>query len=136
MTHRTARNILARPMAARAGDVELHTPARLFDRSLTVTLRTLSRSFNESIAVTVSANIAPCDVEFHHSAANRCPERDVDLIFKIAARLWAFVDRLATAAARKNARENIAKPAAGVARRLSPAGARAFEKIRKIKAAK
>jgi hypothetical protein len=122
-------------MASRASDVELHPPARLLDRPLAMTLRTLPRSFDISIAVAVSANIAPRDIELHHAAANRRPERHIDLVLKIAARCRALLGRLTAPAASENVGEDIAESAAPAARRLAPASARPLEQVRKIKAA-
>src|SRR5271169_4773016 len=116
-------------MAARTGNVKLHPATRLLDRSLAMTLRTLSRSFNVAIAVAVSADIAPRDIQLHHPAADCRPEWHVDLILKIAARFGAFVDGLAASAASKNAGENIAEAARPAARPrpLPPASSRTFE---------
>src|SRR5216684_4662216 len=117
---RAGRNIFTRSMAARAGDVEFHPAAGLFNRPLTVTLRTLSRSLDVSVAVAVPADIAPGDIQFHHPATDRRPERHVDLVLKIAARFRALVGRLTTPATCENAGEDIAEPA--TARSLASAG--------------
>ena len=136
MADRTRRNILARPMASRTGDVELHPPARLLDRSLAMTLRTHARSLDEAIAVAVPANIAPGNIQLHHSAADRRPERHVDLILKIAARLRPFLGGLTAPAASKNIGEDISEIRRRCrSSRLASARARAFEQIGKIKAA-
>src|SRR6266849_6771269 len=112
MADRAGRNILARTMTARTGDVELHPATGLFDRSLAMALRTLSRSLDVSIAVAVPADIAPGDIQLHHPAADRGPERHVDLVLKITARFRALVDRLTASAASEKAGEDIAEPAA------------------------
>src|SRR6266852_2268010 len=135
MADRAGGNILARRMASRAGNVELHPAARLFDCPLAMTLRAFPRSFDKSIPVAVSADIAPRDIQLHHPATDRRPERHVDLVLKIAARLRPFVDGLAAPAATENAGEDIAEPAAPAARSLTPASARAFKQSGKIKAA-
>ena len=77
-----------------------------------MTLRTLSRSFDKAIAVAVPADIAPGDIQLHHSAADRGPEGHVDLVLKIAARFRALVDCLTASTAREKAGEDITEPAA------------------------
>src|ERR1019366_5907832 len=106
------RNVLPRPMASGTGDVELHPSARLLDRALAVALRTLPRSFDEAIAVAVSADIAPGNVELHHTATDRRPEGHVDLVLKVATRLRACLGGFTATAATENAGENIAEPSA------------------------
>src|SRR6266851_8593469 len=78
MADRAGGNVLTRPMASRAGDVELHPAARLFNRPLAMTLRTLPGSFDEAIAVAVPTDIVPGDIQLHHPATDRRPERHVD----------------------------------------------------------
>src|SRR5208337_3364694 len=107
MTDRAGRNIFARPMAARASDIEFHPPAGLLNRPFAVALRTYPRSFDISIAVAVSANIAARDIELHHPAANRRPERHVDLVLEIASRLRSLLGSLTASASSKNAGKNI-----------------------------
>src|ERR1700688_1462397 len=115
MAHRTSRYILPRPMASRTSHIKLHPPAGLLYRPLAMALRTLPRSLNIPIAVAIPAHIAPSDIQLHYPAANRRPERNVDLIFKISPRLRTLRHRLASAATSKNAGENV----------LESAGARA-----------
>src|SRR5260370_39756365 len=105
------RSVLPRPTSSRAGDIRLYPAASLFDRPLAMTLRTLSRSLDLSITVAASANIAPGDIQLHHSAPDRRPERHVDLVLKIAAGFRSLVDRLTAAATGENAGEDIAEPA-------------------------
>src|ERR1019366_1297650 len=112
VARRAGRNVLARPMASGTGDVELHPAARLLDRPLAMTLKTLPRRLDEAIAAAVPADIAPGDIELHHAAANRRPEGHVDLVLQIAARLRAGLGCLATPAATEDAGENIAEPSA------------------------
>src|SRR5260370_26321914 len=98
---RSGRNILTRTMAPRAGHIELHPSAGLSSRPLAMTLRTLSRSFDRPVAVAIPADITPGDIQLHHSAADRRPERHVDLVLEIAARFPTVVDRLTASAARE-----------------------------------
>src|ERR1700692_4757170 len=123
-------------MASRTSHIKLHPPARLFNRSLAMTLRTFPRSLHIPIAVAIPANIAPSNIQLHHPAANRRPERNVDLILKITPRLRPSRHRLAPAAS-KNAGENILESAASTTRTSAPtAAASSFKQIRKIKPAK
>ena len=125
-------------MTARAGDIELHataSSARLLDRPFAVTLRTLPRPLGVSIAMAVSTNVAPSNIELHHPAADRRPERHVDLVFKIAARLRTLIGHLAAAAASEDAGKNILEPPTSPAGSFSAAGASAFKEIGEVKAA-
>src|SRR5208337_1181434 len=135
MADRAGRNILARPMTSGAGDIELHAPAGLFNRALAVALRTLPRSFHKTIAVAVSADIAAGDIQLHHAATDRRPERHVDLVLKVAARFRALSRSLAVPAAAENAGEDVAEAAARAARSLVSASAGAFEQVGEVKAA-
>src|SRR5580704_939083 len=135
MANRTSRNILPRPMTSRTSDVELHSPASLFDRPLAMTLRTLTRSFDVAVTMAISADIAPRNIQLHHAAADRRPERHVDLVFQVAARLRTLVGRFTAPAAGENVGENILEPATAAAGCFpSTAAARALEQIGKIKA--
>jgi hypothetical protein len=99
-----------------------------------MTLRTYSRSLDVAVAVTISADIASRDVDLHHPAADRGPERNIDLVLKIGPRLRPLVHGLTARAARKDVGEDVAKPAARAARTLTASPARALKQIRKIKA--
>src|ERR1044071_5804352 len=101
-------------MAARTGHVELHASAGLLDGSLALALRADSRLFDHSVAVAIRANVLTRDAQAHHAAADRRPERDVDLIFEITARLGTFLclRKTATTTAAENSREDVAKSAA------------------------
>ena len=83
------RNILARAVAARTRHVELHASAGLRDLSGAVALRAFSRRFDVTLPVAIRTNVVPGDVQPHHAAADRRPERNIDLIFEIGARLWS-----------------------------------------------
>src|SRR6202171_143423 len=91
-------DVVARAITARTGDVELHASAGLLDRSFAFAFRTDAGRFDIALARTVGANIAPGDVEAHHTATDSSPKRYVNLIFKIVAGLRAFLG-LRTAAA-------------------------------------
>jgi hypothetical protein len=136
MANRASRNILPRPMASRTGHIKLHPPASLFDRPLAMTLRTHPWSLNKAIAMTISADIAPGNIQLHHAAADRRPERHIDLILKIAARLRTFAGRLTAPATSENVGKDIAEPAPGAAGALPPPRPRAIKQIGKIEAAK
>src|SRR6202140_5152130 len=83
----TRRQILARPVASRTLHVELHPSAGLGDVSRSVALRTFAWRLQETLPVTVRANVLTGNIQAHHAAADRRPERDVYLIFQIAPRL-------------------------------------------------
>src|SRR5208282_156583 len=84
--------------------------------------------------VAVSTDIAPRDIQLHHAATDRGPERHVDLVLKIAARLRPLFGSLTVPAASEDAREDVAAAAARAARTLTPASARPLEQIGKVKA--
>src|SRR3984957_4154825 len=83
------RQILARAVTARTLQVELHPSASLRDLPGPVAFRAFSRSLEESLTVTVRANVLPRDIQAQDTAANRGPERHVDLVFQIASRFGA-----------------------------------------------
>src|ERR1700747_3086416 len=107
VTHRAGRNVLARTMAARAGDVELLASARLLDGSFAFALRTHPRLFDIAIAIAIAACIAASDVQPNYPAADGRPERHVNLVFEIIARLRPFLG--CGAASAKNVGEDIAE---------------------------
>src|SRR2546428_4311859 len=84
-------------MATRTSHIELHAPAGLLDRALTFALRAHAGLFDVTVSVAIGANILPCDVQAHDAAADRCPERHVDLVFEIGPRFGAFLRRRTTA---------------------------------------
>ena len=135
VAHRARRKILSRPMAPRTGDVELHPAARLLDRSRSMTRRTLPGSLDEAVAMAVPAHVAPRDIQLHHPAADRRPERHIDLIFQIAARFRPFLRRFASPPASENTGKNVFEPAARSARCFPTASASPFKQIGKIKSA-
>ena len=81
----------------------------------------LPGDFEQSLAVAVRADILPRDIEAHHAAADRCPERNVDLIFEIGAWLGPFLG-LRAAASAENRSEDVAEAASAAG---SPLAARA-----------
>src|SRR5947209_7816513 len=109
MTDRASRHILTAAMAARTGHVELHTVGALLDCAFAFALRAHARLLNHAIAVAIRAHVLACDVQPHDAAANRRPERNVDLILEIAARLRAFLRDRASASAAEPAGENVPK---------------------------
>src|SRR4051812_4964333 len=112
MTDRARRHILAATMAARASHIELHPVGALLDCALTFALRTHARLLNHAIAVAIRAHVLARDIQAHDSAANRRPERNIDLIFEIAARLRTFLRDRAAAPAAEHAGEDVAKSTA------------------------
>ncbi len=108
---RAGRQILSGAVAAGALHVELHASAGLRDLARTVALRTFAGSFESTLAVALRADILARDVETHDAAADRRPERDVDLIFEIGAGLGTFFGRRAPASAEDGA-EDVAEAAA------------------------
>ena len=110
---------MPRAAAARAGDVEFHSAAGLRNVAAAVALRTGCGRTHHAAAVAIRAGIKTRDVQAHHRAADRVPEADVHLIFKVGAALWPnFRGRAATPTA-KDAGEDVAKAACA---RLSPTG--------------
>ena len=75
-------------MAARTRHVELHASAGLGDLAAASALRAFAGGLDVSLAVTVAAGVAARDVQAHDAAADRCPERYVDLILVIHKRFW------------------------------------------------
>src|SRR5262249_41942626 len=108
---RAGLNILASAMAARALHVELHASAGLLDRAFAVTLRADTGSFDEAVSVTGGARVAARDVQTENAASDSRPERHVDLILKVGARLGPFFSG-AAAAAGKHSGEDIAEASA------------------------
>ena len=93
----TRRQILARSVASRTLHVELHPSAGLRDLARPIALRTFARSFQETLPVTIRANVLAGNIQPHHAAADRGPEGNVDLIFEIAAGLGTFLGGSASA---------------------------------------
>ena len=110
MTDIAGRDVVARAITARTGDVELHASAGLLDRSLALAFRTDAGRFDIALARTVGANIAASDIEAHYTATDSSPKGHVHLIFKIVARFRTFLRRRTTAA--KHAGKNVAETAA------------------------
>src|SRR5258706_3825550 len=110
----TGRDILPRSLATRARHVELHPPAGLGDLSLSIALRTLSRRFDVTLPVAICADILPRNVQPHHAASDRRPERHVYLIFKIGAR-FGFSLICYSPSSATNSREDVAAPTAPAA---------------------
>src|SRR4029077_12916408 len=81
----------------------------------------------------ISADIAAGNVQSHHAAPDRGPERDVNLVFQVRARFRAFSSGRSPTSA-KNSGENVAEAAASRAAG-SPARTPAFEHVRKVEAA-
>src|SRR5271165_2762830 len=135
---RAGGQILPGPVAARTLHIELHPAAGLRDLSTTAALRTFARRFDRSLAVTVGAHVLPRDVQPHHAAADCRPEGNVDLIFKVTARLRAFFGLSSAAASTENRPEDIAEAAgatAGAAASLAAAG-RVIDQVGEIEPAK
>src|SRR5581483_8625158 len=131
---RASRDVLACPIAAWAGHVELHAAAGLRDLAGAVALRTDAWLLKVALAVALRAGVLARDVEAHDAAANGGPERDIDLVLEVRAGFRSLLGgSRAAAVPAKHAAENIAE-AATTATGL-PAALRAFEEIREIEAA-
>src|SRR6185312_7231285 len=112
MAHRARRLHLASATATRASNVELHAATGLRNMPASVALRAGRRSTNHSTAVAVGTSIKARDVQAHHRAADRVPEADVHLIFKIGAALRPnFRGRATASSTPKDAGENITEAA-------------------------
>src|SRR5205807_6479575 len=100
-------------MAAGAGHIELHAPAGLSDLAGALALRTYSRILDVTVATAGGTNIAARGVQPHDPAADRRPERHIDLVLEIGTRLGSFLSYAGAApAASKHTGENIATTAA------------------------
>src|SRR5882724_5842011 len=99
-------------MAARARHVELHAPAGLCDLAAASALRTFAGGLDVSLTVAVAAGVTTRDIQSHDAAANRRPERNVDLIFEIGAGLGTFFGHSCPAASAEDAGENVTEAAA------------------------
>ena len=122
--------------APRAGDVELHSPAGLLNRTLATALRARSRRFQVSMSVAVRTRILPRDVQAHHGSANRLPESYVYLIFEIGSRLrafWFHASAGATSTSGEHPGEDVSEAATMAL--LLLLGFRAAKQIREIESA-
>src|ERR1035441_7038332 len=109
MAGRTGRQIFARTVASRALHVELHPSTGLRDLPRPVALRTFPRSFQEALPVTIRANIVARDIQAHHPAADRGPERHVDLVFQIGPGFGTFLRRRCSAPSAEDSSEDVAE---------------------------
>src|SRR5258707_3654494 len=124
----TDRYILARPVAPGTLHIELHAAAGLRDLPGSVALRTLARRFQEALPVTIRTDILARNIEAHDPAPDCRPERDVDLVLQVRARLRPGLRRSATAPATEDPGKDIFKAtAAGAAG--PPAAPRIFEHV-------
>src|ERR1035441_4074141 len=115
MAGRTGRQIFARTVASRALHVELHPSTGLRDLPRPVALRTFPRSFQEALPVTIRANIVARDIQAHHPAADRGPERHVDLVFQIGPGFGTFLRRRCSAPSAEDSSEDVAEATATAA---------------------
>ena len=119
----------SRPVAARAGDVELHAPAHLRHLASAVALSAGLGAASVRLAVAGGAHFLAIDLYACLAAANRRPEVDRGLVFKIGARLRT-ARRVRVLRARKNAGENVFEAAKALrARALALAGNTARETV-------
>src|ERR1700679_1802779 len=102
----------ARAMASRTLHIKLHPAAGLRDLPRPAALRTFSRRFQKSLSVAVPASVVTRNIQSHHPAADRCPERHVDLIFQISARFRTFLGSRRAASSTKHTAEDVAEAAA------------------------
>src|SRR6185437_15143483 len=97
---------VARAIAARAGDVELHAAAHLRNLAGAVALRACGRAAGVRLAVAGGTDFLAIDLQAHLSAADGGPEIHGDLVFEVGARLRS-VRTLRLASARKYPGKNI-----------------------------
>src|SRR5581483_178671 len=90
VTDGTRGDVFACPMTTWTGDIEFHAPGGLLDGALTLALRAFAGRFDETIAVAIRAGVLAGDVQANHAPANRCPERNSDLVFEIGSGLRAL----------------------------------------------
>src|SRR5215472_4431795 len=129
MAHRAGRNVLARSVAAPAGDVELHPAPGLGHGSFAAALRTCSRRLHVTLPVAMRAGIAPGDIQSHDPAPDGRPERNIDLVLQIRARLRPFGFSLASPTTEHPGEDVFETAAPAGAGLLSPP---AFEQVRKV----
>src|SRR5579884_982576 len=82
---------LSGSVTTRAGHVEFHPPAGLGDLAGAFAIRTRLARTDRRRAFAHWAYVLPRDVQTHHSPANRLPESNRDLVFKVGSRfgtLW------------------------------------------------
>ena|SRR5438067_1368297 len=79
---------LSGSMTTRAGHVELHPTAGLSDLSAPFAFRTGLPGANRSRSLANWTHVLAGNTQAQHSAANRLPESNVDLVFKIGSRFW------------------------------------------------
>src|SRR4051812_43816758 len=128
--------IFSGAVAARALNVELHASASLRDLTGAVAFRTFAWGFEGALAVALRADILARDVEAHDAAADRRPEGDVHLIFKVGAGLGAFVCRGSAATSAEHGAEDIAEAAAsGAAAGTALATCGVVHEIREVESA-
>src|SRR5256885_12957045 len=80
--HAANRPRFAGAIAARASDIELHVAGFLRDLPFAIAFWAGAGSFDVAVAAAVLARVVARYIQAQHAAANRCPERHVDLIFK------------------------------------------------------
>src|ERR1700734_255994 len=80
-----------RAITPRAGDVEFHAAAHLGYLAGALALRALNLRPDVALAVAGGAHVLAVDLDARLSAANRGPEVDCGLIFKIASGLWTVL---------------------------------------------
>ena len=107
VTRGTSGKVLARALTARALHVELHPSAGLCDLSRAVAFGTGPWRFDVTLSMTGRANILASNVELHDAAADRRPEGNVHLIFKVGARFRADLGRSRSTSAAEDSREDI-----------------------------
>jgi len=113
MTCRARSQILAGSMTARALHVELHAAARLRDLSGAIAFGTLAWGFERTLTTALRANILARDVQAHHTAADRRPEWNVDLIFEIRPGFGPLIGMgRCAAASTEDSRKDVAKATA------------------------
>src|ERR1035438_2972842 len=115
MAGRTGRQIFSRTVAARARQVDLPPSTGRRDLPRPVALRTFPRSFQEALPVTIRANIVARDIQAHHPAADRGPERHVDLVFQIGPGFGTFLRRRCSAPSAEDSSEDVAEATATAA---------------------
>src|SRR5437762_959819 len=135
MTGGAGGQILSRTVAARALDIKLHATAGLRNLSSAVAFRTFSWRLERSLAVTMGTDIMARDVEPHHTAADGCPERNVDLIFEVSSRLRTFFGMCGAMASTEDGAKDVSETAtAACATASASASAGIVDQVRKIEA--
>ena len=127
--------ILSGTVAAGACHIKFHPSAGLGDLAGAVALGAFSWRFDRAVAVAVAAGVVARNVEAHHAAADRRPERNVDLILQVCSGFGAFFGGRGAMAATEDGTEDVAEAAPACPAAAFAAASGVVDEVRKIEAA-